>query len=885
MSGSDRLAGEGLGALLDSMIEACVVMEFDGRIVAVNRAAEQMFGWSSAEAAGADVGQLLFGSGAAAVIRAMLDVSAVAEERTFPRGRIELVAVRRDGADVPIELTLSLVDSESGPQVAALMLDVSERKEAEARSRRCETIIASSGDAIWSGSLDGIIESWNPAAERLYGYSESEIVGQSASLLRPPGDLEEFTREQWEVSVGGSVLLGVLGQRKDGTLVDVAITLSPLCDEAGAVTGIVSVVRDVGEHNRTAARLSEALSRFAGAFEAASTGMALIAPSGRFLAVNPAVCALLARDADLLLSSTMGEVMHPEDLAAARGFTASMTSGEIDSCQHARRFLLPEGGIVWGLLTVTAVRDGDDAVLHYVAQIQDITDRKTAEGEIRRYAAQLEALSEQDPMTGLPNRRAFHAAVEDELRVFALGGKPCTVLLAQVDEDDTAIIAAADGLVRASRDADVVAHLGHGELAVLLPSVDTSGAVAIVERIGDALAPSRVRSFHATVRAGESIDGLLDRIRVELPGRDDSHVTREARTETGIARLLELARGLLEMPVSFLSRLDGDRYVVSQMTSDRELDGVAEGDAMPLSVTHCQRMLDGRIGSTVPDLRAEPHTRELDLTTLLGLRAYAGVPVRLRSGAIYGTLCAVDTRPHPELSERHSLLLGYLSDLAADLIENETEQEAVRRVQASTTGVRTLLVALEARDFYTGAHSKQVVELASAVGRRLGLSPDTMRDVEQVALLHDIGKVGIPDAILQKQGPLDEQEWQLMRQHPVVGEHIIAGTPGLSQLAPAMRAEHEHWDGHGYPDGLAEEEIPLASRITLACDALNAMTSDRPYRPAMTLDLATKELRAGAGTQFDPRIVDALLSEIRVRYPAPAPDESTFAQQSAVTRP
>jgi two-component system cell cycle response regulator len=122
--------------------------------------------------------------------------------------------------------------------------------------------------------------------------------------------------------------------------------------------------------------------------------------------------------------------------------------------------------------------------------------------------------------------------------------------------------------------------------------------------------------------------------------------------------------------------------------------------------------------------------------------------------------------------------------------------------------------------------------------------------------------VGIPDAILQKQGPLDDEEWQLMRQHPIVGERIIAGTPGLSHLAPAMRAEHERWDGTGYPDGLAGEQIPLASRITLACDALHAMTSNRPYRPAMPLSHAREELRAGAGSQFDPNVIKALLAEI-----------------------
>jgi PAS domain-containing protein len=151
----------------------------------------------------------------------------------------------------------------------------------EARSRRSETVIASSGEAIWSGSLDGTIESWDPAAERLYGYTESEIVGRSAALLRPTEEVEDFTREH-------------------------------------RVVGVVSVVRDLGEHNRTAARLAEAQSRFVGAFEAASTGMALVALDGRFLAVNPALRALLARDRDTLLTSSMGEVTHVEDLAASR---------------------------------------------------------------------------------------------------------------------------------------------------------------------------------------------------------------------------------------------------------------------------------------------------------------------------------------------------------------------------------------------------------------------------------------------------------------------------------------------------------------------------------------------------------------------------------------
>jgi two-component system cell cycle response regulator len=134
-----------------------------------------------------------------------------------------------------------------------------------------------------------------------------------------------------------------------------------------------------------------------------------------------------------------------------------------------------------------------------------------------------------------------------------------------------------------------------------------------------------------------------------------------------------------------------------------------------------------------------------------------------------------------------------------------------------------------------------------------------VRQVRMGALLHDIGKVGIPDDVLHKQGPLDEREWELMRQHPVIGERILRMIPGLGQIARIVRHEHERWDGGGYPDGLAGTAVPVGSRIILACDAYHAMTSDRPYRQAMSHADAIGELTGNAGTQFDPEVVQALV--------------------------
>ncbi len=862
----ERGAGsaEHVGTLLDAAIEACVVMDAAGQIADWNPAAESLFGWSLEETLGRDMAQLIFPDDARGEYIAA--ASEVTSGRGRPGARWGLRAAHRTGAALEIELALGLLAGDE-PRLVAFVVDVSERRQAAARQQQFAAIIASSGDAIFSGPFDGTIESWNPAAERLYGYSAQEMIGSSVTRLLPGGSFDDVKPQREALRQGRSISLEVQERRKDGRLVDVALTISPLRDDAGEVAGVVSVVRDIGERIQAAKQLSEAHARFAAAFEAASIGMALVAPDGAFLEVNPALCSFLDRSSVTLLTQGLPDVIHPDDLAGGHVEAQRALDGEVDSFQYSQRYLLPDGGIVWGLSTSTLVSDGDGAPRHFVLQIQNITDRKTAEGELRRYATQLEALSEKDPLTGLLNQRAFKAALGEELRVLDAGGATCTVLLVAVDgDDDDAVTAAADLLAGASRDTDQLAHLGEGELAILLPHVDETAAGPIVTRIQDALAVApggNIPSAHATGRPGDTVRGVLDRIRVTFPHEDAASPAGEfGQTPAGIARLLELARRQLGMPISFLSRVDRDNFSLERFAGDHGQLGIAEGDTMPLSATHCQRMLDGRIGSTVADLAAEPETRDLNGTQAFGLRAYAGVPVRLRSGEIYGTLCTIDTQPHPELTERHAELLRFLSDLAGELIEDETEQRTARRSEARASGVRTLLVALEARDFYTSEHSKDVVDLATAVSRRLGLDQDATNDIKQVALLHDIGKVGIPDSILQKQGPLDEQEWQLMRQHPIVGEHIIAGTPGLSHLAPAMRAEHERWDGNGYPDRLAGEHIPLASRITLACDALNAMTTNRPYRPAMSLDRAREELQLNAGTQFDPQVIEALLAEI-----------------------
>ena len=193
------------------------------------------------------------------------------------------------------------------------------------------------------------------------------------------------------------------------------------------------------------------------------------------------------------------------------------------------------------------------------------------------------------------------------------------------------------------------------------------------------------------------------------------------------------------------------------------------------------------------------------------------------------------------------------------------QKQARRGVDRSTDA---LFEALAMREPSLHAHLEGVAALAVELGRRLGLGEAELVEVSRAAQLHDLGKVAVPDEILAKPGELDEHEWQFIHQHTVVGERILRASPAFRDAATIVRSSHERWDGTGYPDGLAGDSIPLASRIVCACDAFEAMTSKRPYREARTVEAALAELERCSGTQFDPMIVAVLVTVVRERVGA-----------------
>ena len=200
-------------------------------------------------------------------------------------------------------------------------------------------------------------------------------------------------------------------------------------------------------------------------------------------------------------------------------------------------------------------------------------------------------------------------------------------------------------------------------------------------------------------------------------------------------------------------------------------------------------------------------------------------------------------------------------ELASATIHEQNEQLVETSqlvIERSTAALEALSATVDARDTYTAGHSRRVRELAVAIGSQLGLASAALETLGQAALLHDIGKIAVPDAVLFKDGPLDRSEWLLMRAHPQEGARIIEKLGYLEEVAPAIRHHHERPDGQGYPDGLAAETIPLAASIIHVADALDAMLSRRVYREARSLEEALAELHRGSGTDFCSRSVEAL---------------------------
>jgi HD-GYP domain-containing protein (c-di-GMP phosphodiesterase class II)/putative methionine-R-sulfoxide reductase with GAF domain len=360
-----------------------------------------------------------------------------------------------------------------------------------------------------------------------------------------------------------------------------------------------------------------------------------------------------------------------------------------------------------------------------------------------------------------------------------------------------------------------------------------------------AVAVENARLYEAARREAESATALLEF------GRE---LASAPNLEEIFERVVQLTSTLLSAPRTSLWWEDDEGWVVP-----RRLHGHADHEALRVLERRFEARLSG--GAIEPFVLGPDEIAVIDADPIDPARSYAIAPL-LVDGR-YG--CIVAALPEGgDFGERELRLLGGLARQANLAIENASNFEGLERTFVST--VEALANALEANDEYTSTHARWITDLALKVGGALGLDDECLKKLELGALLHDIGKIGIPSEILTKPGRLTADERAIMETHPELGERIIAPIDRLQSVRAIVRHCHERWDGRGYPDSVLGEEIPIESRIIFVCDAYHAMTTDRPYRKRLSHPEAMRRLREAAGTQFDPDVVEValrVLNELR----------------------
>ena len=320
-----------------------------------------------------------------------------------------------------------------------------------------------------------------------------------------------------------------------------------------------------------------------------------------------------------------------------------------------------------------------------------------------------------------------------------------------------------------------------------------------------------------------------------------------------LERAVELAARLLDKPRSsvWLQDRAGEELVARALFGYDWRDSAALG-GIAVPDERAREILDG---DEPFQLQAAKFPTSGRAELARGLMAVA--PLRL-DGDRLGCIVVRTGPKGGAFDDRSMRLLAGVAHQVKLAVTNASSYESLERTFLST--VEALANALEANDEYTSSHARWITDMALHVGRELGMDPKALKRLELGALFHDIGKIGVPEAILAKPGPLSDGEWKVVRLHPELGARILAPIERLEQVCQIVRHCHEHWDGSGYPDGLVGEEIPLESRVILVCDAYHAMTTDRPYRRRLTVEEASRRLREAAGTQFDPRVVEVFLA-------------------------
>ncbi len=854
------------GRFFELSEDLCVVVDLDGVIRYANGAWTTVLGRNPGEVLGRHLSVFLdrddWGRTDAAAQDAVRDGALKGFENRF---------LHSDGTARWIQWTIRV---DHGTELAyGIGRDTTVRHEAEAALAASEEtlrgLIEASLDGVILASDNGDVIFANPAMYAMLGRDPHDDAHWRRADVTDPDDpnLAAFLEERVRA---GRARAQIVLKRADGSTFPAEVSAASLTDPTGRQRTSI-FIRDASEHKRLVTALTEVADRSAlqaAALEAAANAIVITDPNGTIQWVNPAFTATTGYEAHEAIGrnpSLLKSGAHSEDFY--RELWSTITAGEPWHGDVVNR--RKDGTLYTEEQTITPVRNGDGTIHHFIAIKQDISDSLQAKRELRESEERYRMLAEN--AADVVFRLRFHPNLAFEYvspsaqtltgytpeEHYADPGLFYSVLHPD-DHPNLATIARTDSpiLFRARfirRDGTIIHTEQHSR-----PIHDDDGNLVAVEGI--------IRDITERVHAQEHAEQLNRRLETQLTRSQAIHrLDTAVLLNTPITSVIDTALDILTQ------ELDVDAVGIFRVDSARRHLRPLAGRHLPepMPTIRAGRGIAGEAARARNAVIVHDTSTDTDHDTTylrdLGMRGCLAVPLTSLTN-LEGAL---------ELFTKDPLTLDHDAQVFTEAIAHQLSlamQRDALLIDLHTANLdledaydRTIegwAMALDLRDEDTAGHSQRVTNLTLHLAEHLGLPDQDLHHMRRGALLHDIGKMAIPDAILLKPGKLTDDEFAVIKQHPDHAYNLLKDIPYLRPALHIPHHHHERWDGTGYPDGLTGEDIPLPARIFAVVDVYDALTSDRPYRPAWTHDAAIDHIRAQAGTHFDPRIVDAFLQVV-----------------------
>jgi diguanylate cyclase (GGDEF)-like protein/PAS domain S-box-containing protein len=846
---------------------------------------------------------------------------------TLPGTIVALTAVRDVTALVAVVAAFVFL---VGLAVVAVILAWPGRGRAESNGRY-RTLFDTSFDAVYLHSLDGRFIDANEATLQLLGYSRGELMELSIF------DFVDDSQHRAVQTAIGEIINGhkqveprtVKAKRKDGTLVHVQAVSSLIENESGCPC-VLGIAHDISERVRAEEVLRGSEEKYRQIYESVQDIYYRTDATGIIIEISPAVERWGYTREEMIGTQVLDVYADPEERSDL--LNELVTKGEVSD--HEVVLIAADGHLVNSSVGSHVVRDAEGKVIGVEGTLRDITERKQAEQALREQMRR-------DPLTGVLNHAAIVSELRD-LIATGSDGAPVAVMMSDVDSlkaindtfghpvGDCVLVSVAESL---SANGARVGRYGGDEFVAILhgagraeaeryekkvvDSLDligmrdpqTGARVPVHVSIGTAIYPieaGRIEElieladsamYAAKRRQREASMGLLastdrrDGAAARIVGEIVPFLTTPGDLDEKlrlVAHRLSVTAGYDAVSFALFAKESGTVPSVSTFARlpERVLERWnAEQTRRRTSDTSIRQLVHQGRPVIMDDPRRNKRLTESERSMLrkAGLKSALVAPMLWRNELI-GTLSVASKRENA-LTPRDAQLLSAIATQVTAIVSLETLVEKLRLATgrlslAHTETVMLLAAAAEAHDRTTGEHLKNVRAISEQLARELGYGEEEAQEIGLAAVLHDMGKIRVPDSVLGNTGRLAEAEWELMKHHSVWGEQFLAGRTGFELASAIARCHHERWDGGGYPDGLGGEEISEPATIVSVADSFDAMTSDRPYRPGRSVAAAIQELVTCSGSQFSPRVVDAMV-RLQKRRKLPRPRRLPAEEQAA----